>query len=163
LHGDLSVAHRRGGASDLDAGPRHGGGAPRQRRLGNVVVERSAVLVAAVVRARRRPRGRRTTSPPPNHPVGERRSGSAGVDTRVGTEHLLPGVLDEGGNLALEVLVAIDVDPDDVASELVASLGAGTKAAGDRASFAPLAKKALEQTTREAHGLGHNYVGCEHL
>jgi ATP-dependent Clp protease ATP-binding subunit ClpC len=29
--------------------------------------------------------------------------------------------------------------------------------------FAPLAKKALELTAKEAHGLGHNYVGCEHL
>jgi len=76
---------------------------------------------------------------------------------------LLLGVLDEGGNLALKVLVALDVEPDDVATELAASLGPGAKDAGDRASFAPLAKKVLEQTTREAHGLGHNYVGCEHL
>ena len=29
--------------------------------------------------------------------------------------------------------------------------------------FTPLAKRALETTTTEAHSLGHNYIGCEHL
>jgi ATP-dependent Clp protease ATP-binding subunit ClpC len=81
----------------------------------------------------------------------------------VGTEHLLLGMLDEGGNLALKVLIALDVEPDDVHGELVASLGPATKGAGEQVPFTPLAKQALELTTKEALGLGHNYVGCEHL
>ncbi len=29
--------------------------------------------------------------------------------------------------------------------------------------FTPLAKQALEETSKAALGLGHNYIGCEHL
>ena len=81
----------------------------------------------------------------------------------VGTEHLLLGVLEEGGNLALKVLTALEVEPEDVRSELVASLSPGSKDSAGQVPFTPLAKKALELTTKEAHRLGHNYVGCEHL
>jgi ATP-dependent Clp protease ATP-binding subunit ClpA len=82
---------------------------------------------------------------------------------QVETEHLLLGILDEGDNLALKVLDALDVEVDDLRSELVASLPPATKQPGQRVPFARLAKRALELSTKEAHGLGHNYVGCEHL
>ena len=84
-------------------------------------------------------------------------------DDGVGTEHLLFGILGEGGNLALKVLDALEVEPDDVRTELLASLSPGAKDAGAQVPFTPGAKKALELTTKEALGLGHNYVGCEHL
>ena len=82
----------------------------------------------------------------------------------VGTEHVLLGVLDEGTNLALKVLVALDVEPDDLRQELVASLGeAGAETVVGEQPLTPLAKDALEATTREALTFGHNYIGCEHL
>jgi ATP-dependent Clp protease ATP-binding subunit ClpC len=81
----------------------------------------------------------------------------------VGTEHLLLGVLDEGTNLAVKVLSALDVEPEDVRAELAASLDPASEGAGEQVPFTPLAKKALELTTKEALALGHNYVGCEHL
>ena len=81
----------------------------------------------------------------------------------VGTEHLLLGVLDEGGNLALKVLEALEVEPDDVRSELLASMEGPSKGGRGRAPFAPLAKKVLEASLNEAHELHHNYIGCEHL
>ena len=82
----------------------------------------------------------------------------------VGTEHVLLGVLDEGTNLALEVLVALEVEPDDLRQELVGSLGeAGAAPTGGDLPLTPLAKEALEATTREALTFGHNYIGCEHL
>src|SRR6478609_565778 len=40
----------------------------------------------------------------------------------VGTEHMLLGLLEEGGNLALTVLQSLDVDPADVRAEVEASL-----------------------------------------
>ena len=81
----------------------------------------------------------------------------------VETEHLLLGVIDEGGNLALKVLAALDVEPADVRSELVASLPSGGAPAGDgEVPFGPLAKTVLEEATKEALRLGHNYIGCEH-
>jgi ATP-dependent Clp protease ATP-binding subunit ClpA len=86
----------------------------------------------------------------------------------VGTEHVLIGILDEGGNLAVKVLTDLDLDPDDVRAELLASMGPATKGKGKSKAeghvpFAPLSKRALELTAKEALRLGHNYVGSEHL
>jgi ATP-dependent Clp protease ATP-binding subunit ClpA len=81
----------------------------------------------------------------------------------VGTEHILLGILDEGGNLALKVFAELDLEPDDVRSELVASLGPAAPSTVGPPPFMPLAKKALELTAKEAQSLGHNYIGCEHL
>lgn len=82
----------------------------------------------------------------------------------VGTEHLLLGVLDEGGNLALQVLRSLDADPADVRTEVEALLdgheGGRTEAGPVRT---PAAKRALELAGHEAIRLGHNYLGCEHL
>ncbi|WP_158842314.1 Clp protease N-terminal domain-containing protein [Saccharothrix deserti] len=75
----------------------------------------------------------------------------------VGTEHLLVGVLEEGGNLALRVLRAMEVDPDRITLP--------EQPAGDATptAFSPSAAVALELGVTEAITLGHNYVGCEHL
>lgn len=85
--------------------------------------------------------------------------------TSVGTEHLLLGIIDEGGNLAVKVLRSLDVGLEDLRTELVASMGPGNgaRAGANGLPFTPLAKRALELTTKEALGMGHNYVGCEHL
>ena len=81
----------------------------------------------------------------------------------VGTEHVLLGVLDEGGNLALQVLASLDIEVPDLRAELVASMGAPSRRVDGHIAFTPLSKRALELTTKEALGLGHNYIGCEHL
>jgi ATP-dependent Clp protease ATP-binding subunit ClpA len=88
--------------------------------------------------------------------------------SHVGTEHVLIGILDEGGNLAVKVLADLDVEADDLRAELQASMGPATKGkskgkAGGHLPFTPLSKRALEQTAKEALRLGHNYVGSEHL
>jgi ATP-dependent Clp protease ATP-binding subunit ClpC len=84
--------------------------------------------------------------------------------SHVGTEHVLIGILDEGGNLAVKVLADLDVDADDLRSELRASMGPATKGKAEaHLPFTPLSKRALEQTAKEALRLGHNYVGSEHL
>jgi ATP-dependent Clp protease ATP-binding subunit ClpC len=81
----------------------------------------------------------------------------------VGTEHVLLGVIDEGANLALKVLAALDVEPADVRAEVIASMAPPGTATDGHLPFTPLAKHALEETAKEALGLGHNYIGCEHL
>jgi ATP-dependent Clp protease ATP-binding subunit ClpC len=81
----------------------------------------------------------------------------------VGTEHVLLGVLEEGGNLALKILESSDIELDDLRAELVASLGPATERVEGHIPFTPLAKRALESTAKEALTLGHNYIGCEHL
>ncbi|SED81949.1 Clp protease N-terminal domain-containing protein [Jiangella alba] len=90
------------------------------------------------------------------------RARSAGAEW-VGTEHLLGGLLDEGGNLALRVLRAMDVDPAQVARALAAEASSGTAAAAPASQFSGPAAAALELSVTEALTLGHNYVGCEHL
>src|SRR3954453_15179463 len=81
----------------------------------------------------------------------------------VGTEHVLLGVIDEGNNLALRVLEALEIEAADLRTELVASMGAGTDAVEGHIPFTALAKRALEEMAKEALMLAHNYIGCEHL
>ncbi len=81
----------------------------------------------------------------------------------IGTEHLLIGLLDEGGNLALRVLETLDIEIADLRAELAASMGPATEPGPERLPFTPLLKSSLELAVREALGLGHNYIGCEHL
>jgi hypothetical protein len=71
----------------------------------------------------------------------------------VTTAELAQALVDEGGNLALDVLRAIDIDPRTLRFPSEAS-GTG---------FAQDAVNALELAVVEAMALGHNYVGCEHL
>jgi ATP-dependent Clp protease ATP-binding subunit ClpC len=81
----------------------------------------------------------------------------------VGTEHLVLGLLDEGGNLALDVLAAVDIDAEDLRSELLATMPKPTKRVTGHIPFTPRAKRVLELTAKEALGLGHNYIGTEHI
>jgi ATP-dependent Clp protease ATP-binding subunit ClpC len=84
--------------------------------------------------------------------------------SHVGTEHVLIGILDEGGNLAVKVLGDLDVDAEDLRAELRASMGpAGDGTPEGHLPFSPLSKRALELTAKEALRLGHNYIGSEHL
>jgi ATP-dependent Clp protease ATP-binding subunit ClpA len=84
--------------------------------------------------------------------------------SHVGTEHVLIGILGEGRNLAVRVLTDLDVEPDDLRAELLASMGPASKGIGKgHLPFTPLSKRALELTAKEALRLGHNYVGSEHL
>lgn len=73
----------------------------------------------------------------------------------VTTADLFNGLLDEGGNLALQVLRAMEIDPERLRLAAAAEPG--------EHSFSDPATNALELTVGEATGLGHNYVGCEHL
>jgi ATP-dependent Clp protease ATP-binding subunit ClpA len=82
----------------------------------------------------------------------------------VGTEHALLGILDEGTNLALQVLGSLEIEVADLRAELVASMGpASPSTIEGHIPFTPLAKRALEAATKEALTLGHNYIGTEHL
>ncbi|MCR3749029.1 Clp protease N-terminal domain-containing protein [Lentzea californiensis] len=76
--------------------------------------------------------------------------------TKIGTSHLLNGIVTEGGNLALDVLRAIDITPDGLPSFIPADIGRKPGFADDGAA-------ALELAVTESIALGHNYVGCEHL
>jgi len=77
------------------------------------------------------------------------------ADRAVTTADLLDGLIAEGGNLALEVLRSMEIDPQRLAGT------GGAEPGGLGLSAA--AATAVELAVGEAIGLGHNYVGCEHL
>lgn len=83
----------------------------------------------------------------------------------IGTEHVLLGVLDQPDNVATRALAALDIEPDDLRTELLASMEPPTDAPSPvlPVPFSRDARQMLEQTAKEAVGLGHNYIGCEHL
>ncbi|WP_433365613.1 Clp protease N-terminal domain-containing protein [Actinoplanes sp. CA-142083] len=86
------------------------------------------------------------------------RAKSAG-NPHVTTADLLTGMLAEGGNLALQILGALEIDPG--ALDVPAAAEPGPAEPGLR--FSNAAAVALELAVGEAIGLGHNYVGCEHM
>jgi ATP-dependent Clp protease ATP-binding subunit ClpC len=84
----------------------------------------------------------------------------------VGTEHLLLGVLDQRSNLAVRVIEALEVSPDDVRSELEGVMAQQPGASRERSAtpaMTPLARRTFELAAEESTRFGHNYVGCEHL
>jgi ATP-dependent Clp protease ATP-binding subunit ClpA len=70
------------------------------------------------------------------------------------TVELMAAIVESGG-LAVTVLSSADLDPDDVVDELRARARSG----GRPAALDAVAERAVEQ----ARGLGHAYVGTEHL
>ncbi|GLW32755.1 Clp protease N-terminal domain-containing protein [Actinoplanes regularis] len=88
---------------------------------------------------------------------------ATGSGSSVGTGHLLGAMIQEGGNLALHVLRAIEIEPAALLRELERQSAAETAGPGGGVHFSTAAAGALELAVTEATGLGHNYVGCEHL
>jgi ATP-dependent Clp protease ATP-binding subunit ClpC len=90
----------------------------------------------------------------------------------VGTRHLLVGLIDEGGNLAVRLLPALGEEPDALREAALAStaeepLPSATPTAGEQAGFwsglTMPARSAIGAALEAALDLGHNYIGCEHL
>ena len=82
----------------------------------------------------------------------------------IGTEHILLGLVREGEGVACAVLQNLGIDLERLRIELEKLVSAGSVASvlGD-IPFTPRAKKALELAAEEARGLGHNYIGTEHI
>ncbi len=82
----------------------------------------------------------------------------------IGTEHLLLGLIREGGGVAVAVLESLGVDLESVRIEVEnqTTPSSDTLTIGDP-QFTPSAKKVLELAAEESQKLGHNYIGTEHL
>jgi len=81
----------------------------------------------------------------------------------IGTEHLLLGLFGVREGVAARVLAQLGVTAPTIEAALVEELGASAWATGDDLPLTPRARKVLRHTQREAKGLGHNYVGTEHI
>src|ERR1700761_9039152 len=81
----------------------------------------------------------------------------------IGTEHILLGLLGEPESIAGTDLTAYGITRDGDREEVTTLIGKGKKAPSGHIPFTPRAKKTLELSLREALGLGHNYIGTEHI
>ena len=79
----------------------------------------------------------------------------------IAPEHLILGLLVDTDSLAIRLLRAQGVDPDQLRAAI--DLPSGSGAALELVPYNGPAKKVLELTFREALRLGHNYIGTEHL
>ncbi len=82
----------------------------------------------------------------------------------IGSEHILLGLLEEGGGVAAKVLEGLEVDFDEVRRQVEQLTPAGS--ADELRSpldLTPRAKQVLQWSREESGNLGHDYVGTEHL
>ena len=80
-------------------------------------------------------------------------------------EHLLLGLLQEGGGVACQALVELGVDPENLASHIRDLIGQSQDIIAKPVDL-PLSqrmKKALDLAVSEARKMGMNYVDTEHL
>jgi ATP-dependent Clp protease ATP-binding subunit ClpC len=82
----------------------------------------------------------------------------------LGTEHILQGVIKDGGGIAVAIVQKSGVDLTQLKKELEKNLPRSSNSLiiGD-IPFTSRAKKVLEFAVEEARSLNHNYIGTEHL
>ncbi|MGN7477666.1 ATP-dependent Clp protease ATP-binding subunit [Solibacillus silvestris] len=81
----------------------------------------------------------------------------------IGTEHILLGLIREGGGIAAKALEAINISPQVIESGIEELVGKGTEEVGPIVHYTPRAKKVIELSLDESRKLGHAYVGTEHI
>jgi ATP-dependent Clp protease ATP-binding subunit ClpA len=84
---------------------------------------------------------------------------------RVGTEHLLLGLIQEREGIALAALSSLGISPEMVRRQVEEITGQrqGQEPSGGHTQYTMRAKKALDLSLREALQLGHHHIGTEHI
>jgi ATP-dependent Clp protease ATP-binding subunit ClpC len=83
---------------------------------------------------------------------------------RIGTEHMLLGLLRLGEGMAIDILHGLDVDLDWLRGELRRQLEVGpVQKTTSEIAFTPEAQKVLSYAYNEAKNMGQTYIGTEHL
>ena len=80
----------------------------------------------------------------------------------VGTEHLLLGIMREGDGLGARILTADGITEAALTRMVADTMGRGVPGAPEQ-GLTPRAKRVIERAAEDATGLGHCYVGTEHL
>ncbi len=82
----------------------------------------------------------------------------------IGTEHILLGLIKEGGGVAANVLKNLDIGLRKIRLEVEKIICCGPDMVTmGKLPQTPRAKKVIEYANEEARDLNHNYVGTEHL
>jgi ATP-dependent Clp protease ATP-binding subunit ClpC len=83
---------------------------------------------------------------------------------RIGTEHILLGLVTERDGIAAEALESVGIGLDAVRQQIDTISGQGHEApAPSHQQYTLRAKRALDLSLREALQLGHHHIGTEHI
>ncbi len=83
--------------------------------------------------------------------------------TYIGSEHLLIGILREGGGIAAEILAARDITAEKIEELLADTVGRGNPTELSPTQFTPRAKRIVELSSSLARQRGISFVGTEHI
>ena len=81
----------------------------------------------------------------------------------VGTEHLLLGLLREGGGVAARVLQSAGLEAETIRTAILRAVGSGIPGALPSQGLTPRFRHIIELALAHAGRLGQDYVGTEHL
>ncbi|BCL78164.1 helix-turn-helix domain-containing protein [Ktedonobacteria bacterium brp13] len=81
----------------------------------------------------------------------------------IGTEHLLLGLVSEGGGVAALALQECGVTLERVRADVEEIIGIGDKPVIGLVGLTPRAKKVIELAVDEARRMSHRYIGTEHI
>ena len=82
---------------------------------------------------------------------------------RIGTEHLLLGLVHERDGIAARALESLGIGPEPVRNQVAEITGQSLEEPAAATGYTMRAKKALDLSRREALHLGHNHIGTEHI
>jgi ATP-dependent Clp protease ATP-binding subunit ClpC len=81
----------------------------------------------------------------------------------IGTEHLLLGLIGEGGGVGAKALESLGIGAEGLRERVVTIVGTGQHTVAGHIPFTPQAKQVLRLSLAEALRFGHNYIGTEHV
>ncbi len=83
--------------------------------------------------------------------------------TYVGSEHILLGLLRESGGMAYTALSAKKISYGEVEAIIKNSMGIGSPTVLSPNDFTPRAKNIIDTAIVQGKGMGHSYIGTEHI
>ena len=81
----------------------------------------------------------------------------------IGTEHILLGLLHERKGLAARAMAALGMSFEKAVTQIKRIVAQEAQYPSDNPYYTPRAKRVMEGAVEEAQGLGHNYIGTEHI
>ncbi|MBQ4212847.1 MAG: ATP-dependent Clp protease ATP-binding subunit, partial [Selenomonas sp.] len=81
----------------------------------------------------------------------------------IGTEHILLGLLHEREGLAARAMAALGMSFEKAVTQIKRIVAREAQYPSDNPYYTPRAKRVMEGAVEEAQGLGHNYIGTEHI
>lgn len=82
---------------------------------------------------------------------------------KVGSEHLLLGILNEGEGVAVTVIKNLGLEPDALRNAIENQMEKGEPHTGDNMVMEPEGKRVIDTAYEESNRLGDDYIGTHHF